>query len=77
MMYAIYNKKQLKFLYGTDYRYSPPHQRTSYNRLLTYASREEAENDMCVRKCNKNYVVVGIVPHIRWLEEETDGKKVK
>lgn len=28
-MFAIQNIKTGKFLYGTDYRYRPPHQRTS------------------------------------------------
>lgn len=66
MMYAIINHKTEKFVYGTDYRYNPPHQRTSFNKMLTFSSRKEAENEMDLRKCNDDYTVVGITPHIRW-----------
>lgn len=51
-MFAIQNIKTGKFLYGTDYRYRPPHQRTSNTKMLTYSSIAEAAHDFWVkRKC--------------------------
>ena len=57
-MYAILNIKTSKFLYGTDYRYFPPHQRTSRNQALTYDSLARAKADFRGRRCGKNYRVV-------------------
>lgn len=39
-MFAIQNIKTGKFLYGTDYRYRPPHQRTSNTKKLCNEYRE-------------------------------------
>lgn len=48
-----------KFLYDTDYRYYPPHQRTSKTKMLTYSSIAEAAHDFWVkRKCGKDYRIV-------------------
>lgn len=44
-MYAIRNKKTGLWLYGTDWRYTPPHQRTSEDRIQTWETREERKND--------------------------------
>ena len=58
-MFAIQNIKTGKFLYGTDYRYRPPHQRTSNTKMLTYSSIAEAAHDFWVkRKCGKDYRIV-------------------
>ena len=58
-MYAIQNIKTGNFVYGTDYRYSPPHQKTSFKRMLTYDSLYSAMVDfMCQRKCGKDYRIV-------------------
>lgn len=57
-MYAILNIKTSKFLYGTDYRYFPPHQRTSRNQALTYDSLARAKADFRGRRCEKDYWVV-------------------
>jgi len=46
------------FLYGTDYRYFPPHQRTSRNQALTYDSLATAKADFLHRRCGKDYRVV-------------------
>lgn len=74
-MYAIINHKTEKFVCGTYYRYQPPHQRTSFDKMLTFSSREEAENEMVLKKCNNDYVVVGIVAHVYWLfKKEGDNK---
>lgn len=35
-MFAIQNQKTGKFLYGTDYRYNPPRQRTSFNEIVSH-----------------------------------------
>lgn len=56
-MYAIQNVKTGKFVYGTDYRYSPRRQRTSFNRMLTYEDLEDAQSDFLHRKCGKDYKI--------------------
>ena len=58
-MFAIQNIKTGKFLYGTDYRYYPPRQRTSKMKMLTYSSAAEATHDFWVkRRCGKDYRIV-------------------
>ena len=57
-MFAIQNIETGKFVYGTDYRYNPPHQRTSHNKALTYATRDYAKLDFMRRHCGKQYRVV-------------------
>lgn len=57
-MFAIQNVKTGNFLYGTDYRYFPPHQRTSRNQALTYDCLATAKADFCRRRCGKDYRVV-------------------
>ena len=59
-MFAIINKKTKEWVFGTDYRYHPPHQRISTEQALTYYDREYAEVDFKVRKCNKNYEIVEV-----------------
>lgn len=59
-MYAIRNKKTGKWLYGTDYRYYPFHQRTSYEKALTFEDKWDAEMTLKARRCNKNYEVVKV-----------------
>lgn len=60
-MYAIWNKQTLKWWYGSDYRWSPPHQRTSDEKAVTFASREDAESIMTARKINpKRYEIVKV-----------------
>lgn len=61
MTFAIKNIKTGKFVFGTDYRYFPPRQRTSTDKMLLYDSREDAEIDFIHRRCNKNYCVVGVI----------------
>ena len=58
-MYAIQNIRTGKFVYGTDYRFYPPHQRTSKTKLLTYSSLAETAHDICEnRKIGKDYRIV-------------------
>lgn len=60
MMYAIRNKKTKKWLFGTDRRYFPPHQRTADDRVLIFSDRKCAEIEMTSRRCNKNYEIVAV-----------------
>ena len=57
-MYAIQNIKTGKFVYGTDYRYSPRQQRTSLNQMLTYDSLCYAQCNFLHRGCGKDYKIV-------------------
>lgn len=57
-MFAIQNQTTGKFLYGTDYRYHPPHQKTSLAQMLTYATLAQAKFDYISRRCGKDYRVV-------------------
>ncbi|MCQ2053522.1 MAG: hypothetical protein MJZ03_06295 [archaeon] len=59
-MYAIRNIITGKFLYGTDYRYNPPHQRTSFKEMKTYESLAKAKSDLKHRRCNSNYQIVEV-----------------
>ncbi len=57
-MFAIQNIRTGKFMFGTDYRYYPPRQRTSYNRMITYEDYASAKSDLLCRRCGENYCVV-------------------
>ena len=59
-MFAIQNKRTAQFVFGTDYRFHPPRQRTSMNKLCTYESAAEANADRLNRRCGRDYVVVEI-----------------
>ena len=59
-MYAIYNKRTKKFLYGTDYRYSPPRQRTSFDDALLFESDFKVKQALKHRRCGKDYVAVRV-----------------
>lgn len=61
-MYAIQNMKTGKFLYGTDYRYNPRHQRTSFEKMKTYDKYFFAECDFLSRGCSKDYRIVELEP---------------
>ena len=61
MTFAIKNPKTGKFVFGTDYRYFPPHQRTSNEKMILYDCREDAEIDFRSRKCGKDYCIVGVI----------------
>jgi len=57
-MYAIRNKKTKKWLYGTDRRYHPWHQRTSEDRALILPDFECAKLEFLSRRCSKEYEIV-------------------
>lgn len=61
-MFAIINTKTGKFVYGTDYRYRPPHQRTSSKQMLTYPSLKSAALDFVRRKCGHEYEIASLYP---------------
>lgn len=57
-MWAIRNKRTRKWLYGTDYRYRPFHQRTSRDRVLVFGNNLEANIEFKHRQCGKDYEIV-------------------
>lgn len=61
-MYAIMNIKTGKFVYGTDYtrhrNTRTYNQRTSKNKMLTYADLEEAKLAFKIRGCGNDYRIV-------------------
>lgn len=61
-MYAIMNIKTGKFVYGTDFRrfrnIRTYNQRTSKNKMLTFADLEEAELAFKIRGCGNDYRIV-------------------
>ena len=52
------NIKTGKFVYGTNFNYVPPRQRTSKNQMLTYPTQEEADAAFKVRGCGNDYRIV-------------------
>ena len=60
-MFAIQNRRTGKFVYGTDYCY-PRHQRTDFERMLTYDEYRFAECDFLSRGCGKDYRIVELEP---------------
>lgn len=56
-MYAIVNTKTNKFVYATDWRYNPPHQRTSNAQMLTFPDKETARISFRARRCGKDYKI--------------------
>lgn len=59
-MYAIQEINTGKFLYGTNFTKSPKVQRTSFDRMLTYETLEDARLEMLLRECNSDFAIVGI-----------------
>lgn len=61
MPYAIIQKSYpYKWVYGTDYRYNPPHQILSDDVPLMFARKEDAEAEFRKRKVSKNYKIVKV-----------------
>lgn len=61
-MFAIQNQRTGKFMFGTDYRYNPPQQRTSIDEMRTYHDLRGAVLDYNNRKCGKDYRIVVLKP---------------
>ena len=57
-MFAIQNQRTGKFLFGTDYRYNPPRQRTSSDEMRTYPDLRCAVADYNNRRCGEDYRIV-------------------
>lgn len=65
MIVAIRNKKTNEYVYGTDYRYNPNHQRTSPERPLLYELNDKHDaahlrHEMYQREIGKDYELVEI-----------------
>lgn len=59
-MYAIRNKRTRKWLYGTDYRFYPRKQRTSFDKAMIFESEQEAKNEFRWRMCGKSYEIIPV-----------------
>lgn len=59
-MYVIINAKTNEFVYGTDYNYSPPHQRTSDCEALLFDAFEAAAFSLLNRQCGREYKIAEI-----------------
>jgi len=57
-MYAIRNKNNKKWVYGTDYRYGKPRQRISYENALLFEYKEFMEMELRTRRINPKYYEV-------------------
>ena len=61
MPYAIIQKSYpYKWVYGTDYRYDPPHQRLSDDVPLMFERKEDAEFEFRKRRIGKSYHIVKV-----------------
>lgn len=59
-MYAIKNIKTNQWVYGTDYRHNPHHQKTAYEQALTWENEVEINIDFKHRQCGKDYKIVEV-----------------
>lgn len=60
-MFAIRNKKDNRWVYGTDYRSNPPKQRLSNNKALLFEEQEDALLELALRRMNRErYEVVEV-----------------
>lgn len=59
-MWAIRNKKTMRWLYGTDYHHWPNRQRTSSSRAMIFCSKGQASFELKARGCGKDYEVVRV-----------------
>lgn len=60
MTYAIRNKRTGKWVYGTDHRYHPWHQRTSDDKALLFEDYKLACLEFEARRCGKAYEIVPV-----------------
>ena len=69
-MYAIQNVKTGQWVYGTDFRYPIPHQRTSKDQMMTWEDEDAVKLEFSRRKCGKDYkiAVLKTVEVKRYLE---------
>ena len=74
-MYAIRNRRTKKYVYGTDRRYFPRHQRTSAEKALIYETYSEAEHDFMARQCGKEYEIIPV--YLKPFEAPKAAKPIK
>lgn len=70
-MYAIKSIKTGKWLFGTNFRFSPPHQRTSSDQCMTWEDKNTAESEFRRRHCNSDYKIVRV--KIEEVDNEEDN----
>ncbi|EAG1724746.1 hypothetical protein BBW71_05215 [Listeria monocytogenes] len=70
MMHAMRHKRTKKFIYGTDKRYSPFHQKTSNNQALLFENYFTAHLAFKERKVSKKLYEIVTVELIVKEEEE-------
>ena len=59
-MYAIRNRKTLKWVCGTDFRTYPFRQRTSDENVLIFETQEQARIEFKRRMCGTAYEIVAV-----------------
>lgn len=59
-MYVIMNSKTKKYLYGTDFNYTPHRQRTANDCAIIFSSEADARSEYRRRQCGKTYVICKI-----------------
>lgn len=62
MPYAIQNRRTGKFVTGTDWRFSPPHQITEFEVGMLFTEKIDAVMTMDRRRCGDDYRVVEVKP---------------
>ena len=60
MAWVIKNKRNGKWVYGTNFRITPHQQRTSYNKAMMFEEEMDAISEMKHRQCGKDYKVVEV-----------------
>lgn len=73
--YAILNMQTGRYVYGTDFCFSPRHQRTSDCRMLTFPDELSARNEFRGRECGKDYRIVKIGTEILDILESEENSK--
>ena len=64
-MFAIINTRTNKWMYGTDFRFTPARQRTSTDKAMLFSTMEEAQYEFSRRKCGKAYKIVAVTLSIK------------
>lgn len=59
-MYVIMNSKTKKYLYGTDFNYTPHRQRTSDDCAMIFSTEDDAKREYKRRMCGKTYIICKI-----------------
>lgn len=59
-MYVIMNSKTKKYLYGTDFNYTPHRQRTADDCAMIFSTEADAKAEYKRRQCGKTYIICKI-----------------